>query len=162
MLLDPRIEAAFIGAIIAGVFAFVVGWLTHRRDVRRRDLEWSREKLLESYSNCIYYLVKLGISSMSKSTEDKDVRQHFSEAQRYLNLLRAYHSPSDVAVEKLRTCNQNLAANWNKTKELSEVADNAVEDVKRIMENDEHFNLSRVSSKSSPYLLQRLKKKLKR
>ena len=43
----------------------------------------------EAHSNCLYYLVKLGISAVTESTKDKEVRQHYTEAQRYLLLLRA-------------------------------------------------------------------------
>lgn len=136
MNLHPQVAAALAGAIIAGVFAFVVGWLAHRREVRRRDMEWSREKLLECYSNCIYYLIKLSISSSKKSTEDKDVRQHFSEAQRYLVLLRAYHHSSDESVADLKKCSAGLADASDTTFQLSEAAEHAIEVVKSLMETD--------------------------
>ena len=62
--LHPQVAAAILGAVIAGLFAFVVGWLAHRRERKRNDIQWHQEKLLEAYSNCIYYLVKLSISSL--------------------------------------------------------------------------------------------------
>jgi hypothetical protein len=142
MNLNPQVAAALIGALLAGVFAFVVGWTAHRRETRRRDVEWSREKLLECYSNCVYYLIKLSISSSKKSTDDKDVRQHFSEAQRYLILLSVYHHSDSATVAKLNDCNATLCTAADKTAELAEAADGAVEVVKSLMEQDRRVQLS--------------------
>jgi len=57
--------------------------------------EWVREKVVASYSEAIYYLVKLSMSSVSKEADrDKQVRQHVAESQRYLNLLGIYRASS--------------------------------------------------------------------
>jgi len=146
--LHPQVIAAILGAIIAGTFAFVVGWLTHRREKRRSDIQWFREKLLESYSNCIYYLVKLSISSSKKSTDDKDVRQHFSESQRYLILLRAYHSDNEHT-SQLKECSRKLADTWNETDKLSDAADYAIEIVKSLLENDGRVQAAKEKKKKS-------------
>ena len=142
MNLHPQVAAALIGALIAGVFAFIVGWTAHRRDTRRRDVEWSREKLLECYSNCVYYLVKLSISSSKKSTDDKDVRQHFSEVQRYLILLSAYHHSDPATVARLNQCNAELCFAADNTAKLSHAADDALEMVKSLMEKDRRVQIA--------------------
>jgi hypothetical protein len=89
MDIHPQVGAAILGAMIAGLFALLVGWIGYKREQKRRaeeygvrEAEWVRGKLLEAYSRAIYYLIKLSISSSAKSTDDKDVRQHYCEAQR--------------------------------------------------------------------------------
>src|SRR4029434_6856794 len=98
MELSPEVQAALIGALVAGVLT-LAGTVVNlyfetrrsREENRRRDAEWRREKCNEAYSQAIYYLFKLQVSSQSAAPTDKDVRQHLSEAQRFLALLQAYH-----------------------------------------------------------------------
>jgi len=140
--MDPHVTGALVGATIAGAVALIGGWLGRRHEVQRAETDWFREKLLEAYSNCIYYLVKLSLSASEKPTGEKekadnrkDVRQHFSESQRYLILLRAYHSvPSTVA--QLKAANKGLADNWNDFDKLGEVAEREVELIKELLEHD--------------------------
>lgn len=113
-LLSSEIYAALIGASVGGVLALLGSGLTaliegRRRleDARRRDAEWRREKCNEAYSQTIYYLFKLKVSSTVASLDDKDVRQHLSEAQRYLALLQAYHPLENVRTE-LRAASDRL------------------------------------------------------
>jgi hypothetical protein len=140
--MDPRVEGAILGALIAGLVALTTGWLSRRHESQRSDNEWFREKLLEAYSNCIYYLVKLSISASERPAGDKekaanrkDIRQHFSESQRYLILLRAYHSDSQ-SVEALKATSHHLAEHWADAEKLPDVADTAVEVVKGLLEKD--------------------------
>jgi hypothetical protein len=141
--LDPRIQAALIGAVIAGIFAFGGGWLAHYRDAKRRDFEWSREKLLECYSNSIYYLVKLSITAQSQhnAKEFEDLRQHFSETQRNLNLLMAYRFAGNLGNETLNNCTKNLAGAWGNNNEISSAADNTIAIVKTLFERDERVGI---------------------
>lgn len=96
--MSNEVQAALIGALIAGVLTLTGILLTShvesrrmREETRKRDDEWRREKCNEAYSQAIYYLFKLEVSSQSQDINDKDVRQHLSEAQRFLTLLTAYH-----------------------------------------------------------------------
>lgn len=134
--LHPQVIAALAGALIAGLFALCVGFLAHRRETRSQDALWIREKLFTVYSDCIYYLIKLSLSSATHSTSDKEVRQHFSEAQRFLNLLRGYHHADRAAATELLGCTRNLAAASEKTADLSTAADQALDTVKRLFADD--------------------------
>lgn len=134
--LDPQVIAALAGAIIAGLFALGVGFLAYRREARSQDALWIRDKLFTVYSDCIYYLIKLSLSSLTHSTKNKDVRQHFSESQRFLNLLRGYHHADRAAATELLGCTRNLAAASDKTKDLSTAADDALDTVKRLFADD--------------------------
>lgn len=111
--MEKEVIAALVGALVAGLFALVggaVGFLWQQQ-------QWVRERLLAAYSNSIYYLFKLSVSSQDyldtlaeetkqraqggKITVDvaaakKDLRQHLSESQRHLALLLSFHDV-DVA-----------------------------------------------------------------
>lgn len=145
MDLNPQVQSAIAGAAVAGFFALVVGVIAYRREEKRRkedqirrDIEWFREKLLEAYSGCLYYLIQLGISSVKKSTGDPEVRQHFAEAQRYLVLLGAYSTEAEQA-ERMRECGNQLAACWNKTVDLAKQADAVCEVVATLLEQDQRI-----------------------
>lgn len=139
-----ELYAALAGAIAAGIFALAgvaVGYLLEeRRAIRQqvaRDAEWTREKLYGAYSDCIYYLVKLAVSSTDRSTADKEVRQHYSEAIRYLNLLTGFHFGTPDAVRQLESAAVSLANTSDSTAgNLSEVADETVAKVKSIFRGD--------------------------
>ena len=92
------------------------------------DSEWRREKCNEAYSEAIYYLFKLQLSSVKNDLSDKDVRQHMSEAQRYLSLLQAYH-PSDHEREQLRYAAEKLRAGVQAPDSISRSAETAREAV---------------------------------
>jgi hypothetical protein len=102
-LMEPQVEAALVGAMVAGALTLagaIVSFLFQarhwRQESRKRDAEWRREKCNEAYSQAIYYLFKLQVSSAQNGLDDKDVRQHLSEGQRYLSLLQAYHPDADA------------------------------------------------------------------
>ena len=114
--MSNEVQAALIGASVGGLIALFGTLLaavfeSKRRiaDALRRDIEWRREKCNEAYSQAIYYLFKLQLSSAKNDTSDKEVREHLSEAQRFLSLLQAYHPLNDErqqlrrAAERLRT-----------------------------------------------------------
>lgn len=109
MTLSNEVQAALIGALVAGVLTLAGSLLNMyfearrtREENRRHDAEWRREKCNEAYSEAIYYLFKLQVSSQSQSLADKDVRQHLSEAQRFLALLQAYHPDESMRQELAR------------------------------------------------------------
>lgn len=149
LALNSDVWAALAGAAVAGVTTIVISVISYIRDEkqlreqhRQRSEEWFREKLAVSYSDCIYYLVKLTLSSMKHlPSDDKDVRQHFAESQRYLVLLRIYQteessSDEESPAEKLKNCNFALEQASDDCKKLSEAADAAANTVKEIMERD--------------------------
>ncbi len=76
MQFEKEVVAAFVGALAAGGLAWFAGWNAFRLEVRRRDHEWARDMLFELYSNCIYYLVKLSISSQSETARDRHSEAH--------------------------------------------------------------------------------------
>ena len=128
------VYAALIGASVGGVLTLLGSGLTalvegRRRveDARKRDAEWRREKCNEAYSQAIYYLFKLKVSSASASSDDRDVRQHLSEAQPYLALLQAYHPLENVRTE-LRDASDRL------TKGASSDLSSSAEEARRIVE----------------------------
>jgi hypothetical protein len=139
-----EVYAALAGAIAAGVFALVgvgVGYLLEeRRAIRQqiaRDAEWIRDNLFRTYSDCIYYLVKLALSSTERSASDKDVRQHYSEALRFLNLLIGFHFGTPDVVQQLESAATSLANTSDKFGgELSKAADDAVAQVKLVFRAD--------------------------
>jgi hypothetical protein len=97
-------------SLVGGFFALLgtaLGALSERSRSRqeglRRDGEWRRDQCNHAYSEAIYYLFKLQVSSASSGLTDKDVRQHLSEAQRYLSLLRAYVPDASVRSQLSRT-----------------------------------------------------------
>jgi hypothetical protein len=162
-------QAIVVGAILGGVIgslAAVAGsLLTHwlergrardertqrdaewRREQDRRDDEWFRERVANAYSDSVYYLVKLSVSARKASaSDDKDVRQHFSEAQRHLILLRSYRADED-GIAKLVDCSVRLAEAVDKTIPMSKAAEAAVEVVKQLLKTD-----SRVSGSAQVYV----------
>ncbi len=108
---------------------------------QRSDKEWRRQELHDAYSGAFYYLVKLALSSLHATTRDKDVRQHFSEAQRYLILLDAHHEVH-ATKEKLRARREALADNSDQTAELSCAAEQALEEVKIIFGEDTRLQMT--------------------
>jgi hypothetical protein len=129
--LSNEVQAALLGALVAGVLTLGGSVLNlyfetrrTREENRRRDAEWRREKCNEAYSEAIYYLFKLQVSSQSQGPSDKDVRQHFSEAQRFLALLQAYH-PKDSMRQKLARVAVDLQASHAAPGNLSAKADEA-------------------------------------
>jgi hypothetical protein len=109
MTLSNEVQAALIGAFVAGVLTLAGSLVSlyfearrTREESRRRDAEWRREKCNEAYSEAIYYLFKLQVSSQSQGPSDKEVRQHLSEAQRFLALLQAYHPDESMRQELAR------------------------------------------------------------
>jgi hypothetical protein len=138
--MDPHVTGAMIGlagAVLVGALALLSGWLSRQHELSRSKTEWFRDKLLEAYSGALYYLMKLGISAMTKSAKDDgEVRQHYSEAQRYLLLLRAF-STRTADFERLSTCVKDLVAHWDKPCLLAERADAASDVVQLLLEADD-------------------------
>jgi hypothetical protein len=83
-----------VGSLVTALFTSL-GW---RQSERQRRIEWSREKVLEEYSNGIYYLTKLTITAGLQRPNDADLRQHYSEAVRWLGLLAAHRAPGAADV----------------------------------------------------------------
>jgi uncharacterized membrane-anchored protein YhcB (DUF1043 family) len=106
---------AIVGAIAGLVLGAILTLLTNERALAQHRSFWIREKLYENYSNAIYYLFKLEISSKAASLEDREVRQHYSEAQRFLHLLSAYQKHRDATTpfqalsDTLATASDDLA-----------------------------------------------------
>jgi hypothetical protein len=114
--MNNEVQVALIGATVGGIIALVGTVLAaifeSRRlqaDASRRDKEWRREKCNEAYSQAIYYLFKLQVSAADGDLSNKEVRQHLSEAQRYLSLLQAYH-PSAIERQRLSQASEQLRA----------------------------------------------------
>jgi hypothetical protein len=125
-------EAALIGAGVGGVIALVGTLLSalfdywrRRADMLRRDVEWRREKCNEAYSEAIYYLFKLQLSASRSDLADKEVRQHLSEAQRYLSLLQAYH-PSNRERARLKSAADSIRAGAQAPDTLANAAEGAM------------------------------------
>jgi hypothetical protein len=128
MALSNEVWAALAGTVVAGGFALLGLWLTSRQEVerrtadeKRRDVEWRREKCNEAYSQAIYYLFKLHVSAQGAALSDKDVRQHLSEAQRYMSLLQAYH-PDESQRKHLSEAAEPLLQHIDSPAELSSSA----------------------------------------
>jgi hypothetical protein len=143
--LHPQVMGAIIGATVAGLFAISSTAISHwreerkrREDFKRRDTEWLRDKILDAYSNSIYYLIKLSVSAVNKSTEDKEVRQHFTESQRHLLLLKAYPT-NRLQYEIIDFCNAGLANSWDKPGQLANFAEVATQLVKMLLERDDRI-----------------------
>ena len=101
--MQAEVLAAYVTGLISGFFALVGFWFHWRQERQRTVLEeqrehivWLRNALAESYSQAMYYLFKLSVSATTADRNDKDVRQHLSESQRYLLLLHAYHGDAMV------------------------------------------------------------------
>jgi hypothetical protein len=134
MDLSKEVQAAFAGALLAGVFTMLGSWWTVRQEERRRgdeerrrNEEWRREKCNEAYSSAIYYLFKLQLSSRDNAA-DKDVRQHLSESQRYLALLEAYHPEPDIR-QALQSAGKRLKEGSFDPSNLAGLAGKALEQV---------------------------------
>jgi hypothetical protein len=140
--LSSEVWAALVGAFLAGLFSVFGGALLHHRETKSRYSQWVREQLFEAYSNSFYYLVKLSVSAETKTTADKDVRQHFSEAQRFLNILRGYHSRTSEEADLLKST-KDLEANSQKSPELSAAADRVLDIVKDLFSNDQRVQIRR-------------------
>lgn len=109
-------ETEFWVSLAGGFFALLGSALgalfersRSRQEEQRRDAEWRRDQRNHAYSEAIYYLFKLQVSSASSDVTSKDVRQHLSEAQRYLSLLRAY-VPDDGIHSQLSSASADLTA----------------------------------------------------
>ena len=133
--MSNEVQAAFIGASVGGLIALIgtllAAILENKRrqsDTLMRAVEWRREKCNEAYSQAIYYLFKLQISAVNHDLSDKDVRQHISEAQRYLSLLQAYH-PSDQERARLKQAAEVLRAGVQAPDSISKSAEAAREAV---------------------------------
>ncbi|NUZ05980.1 hypothetical protein [Piscinibacter koreensis] len=98
-------------------------------------MEWIRTTLFSIYSDAIYYLVKLSLSAPTNALGSKEVRQHFSEAQRFLNLLHCYHDPAGAAKE-LQERSRALAAASEQTVELATASEAALATVKALFQAD--------------------------
>ena len=133
--MSNEVQAALIGASVGGLIALIGTLLAavfedkrRQSDALRRDIEWRREKCNEAYSQAIYYLFKLQLSAVKNDLSDKDVRQHLSEAQRYLSLLQAYH-PSDHERARLKYAAETLRAAVRAPDSISKSAETAREAV---------------------------------
>ena len=167
---DKEVAAAILGAAVAGGFALIAlffGWLfevrrwrrdrvirdedwkrneqardnDRRREQEVRDSEWLREKALAAYSDAVYYLFKLSLSSKRDGLESKDVRQHISESRRHLLLIRAHTPDLADAVDDL-FAELNVAVQDRSAKPLSDVADSLGHRVVELLTNDLRFHVS--------------------
>ena len=136
-----EVQAALIGASVGGLIALVGTLLAavfedKRRvaDKLRRDDEWRREKCNEAYSQAIYYLFKLQLSSAQNDPSDKDVRQHLSEAQRFLSLLQAYHPKADQR-DRLKLAAVTLRSGIAEPDSISKAASDARETVESSLQS---------------------------
>ena len=136
-----EVQAALIGASVGGLIALVGTLLAavfeaKRRvaDARQRDGEWRREKCNEAYSQAIYYLFKLQLSSTKNDLSDKDVRQHLSEAQRFLSLLQAYHPMPDQR-ERLKHAAVALRSGIGEPNSISQAASDARQTVESSLQS---------------------------
>src|SRR4029450_1987636 len=140
MSLPSEVQAALVGALIAGVLTLAGSLLTlyfetrrAREENRRHDSEWRREKCNEAYSEAIYYLFKLQVSSQTAGPADKEVRQHLSEAQRFLALLQAYH-PNESMRQELAQVDRQLQACLSNPSTLSAQAKEARQVVEKSLQ----------------------------
>ena len=140
MSLTSEVQAALVGALIAGALTLAASLLNlyfetrrTREENRRRDAEWRREKCNEAYSEAIYYLFKLQVSSQTAGPADKEVRQHLSEAQRFLALLQAYH-PNESMRQELAQVDRQLQACLSNPSTLSAQAKEARQVVEKSLQ----------------------------
>jgi len=151
--LSSEVNAALAGGLLAGAISVGLSYLSHRREAKERCAaarehdraehdRWLRDRMYDIYSQAIYYLVKLGTSAPNLPKDQKDVRQHFSECQRFLNLLRGYHATEPDAAAELQTATKALETAWNQAwnqncgMTLSREADKALGEVKALFEKD--------------------------
>jgi hypothetical protein len=133
---------ALVGVFFGALGSALITWYTTKKTVEHQKNIWVREKLLEAYSWCIYYLFKLGISSSTDPITNTDVRQHLSEAQRYLLLLAAYQTSDDAKNKLTHTLGRIESAigadkkNANTAPTVSAAAKSGHSDVKQLLEED--------------------------
>src|SRR5262249_11962388 len=139
-LIPVPVVAAMAGALIAAAMVLVSNYLVARKE----RLAWERENLFTSYSNCMYYLIKLSMSALAVGEVDrrsdpkrydelmKDARQHIAESQRYSNILSLYN-PRD---ETLQASRKQIEDNWNRPRVLSTKAEEALSVVKKLLDKD--------------------------
>ena len=121
--MSEGVQAALIGASIGGLIALVGTLLSSlfadrrlRAEALKHDAEWRREKCNEAYSQAIYFLFKLQRCALSGALIDEAAIEDFSEAQRYLSLLQAYHPLAEErrklaeAAEHLKSCANGAVA----------------------------------------------------
>lgn len=133
-----------LGAVIAGMASLLVLWVTQDLTARNERRTWEREKLFNAYSDCIYYLVKLSMSAMAEKRDDKEVRQHLSESQRYLNILSLYNRDDKTLIKS----RDEIENNWRKTIELANAAERALNEVKRLFGADRRLIQKDLNSRS--------------
>ena len=142
--MDPAF-GAIIGAVIGALAVLAGGWLARKADRDRAETTWLRDRLLEAYSQGIYYSLKLSVSAVSASADaNRDVRQHYAELRRFLLLLRAYTKDQPTKA-RLKSCSDGIEKNWNQTYILSGAADKAAQLIEELLSKDE-----RVSGLQSP------------
>ena len=142
-LLSPQVWAAYAGGLLSGLFA-LIGMMASARNERlrreevahREDLIWFRNAIAEAYSQALYYLFKLSVSSTNSPRTDKDVRQHLSESQRYLLLLYAYQPDAT----KKTALMAEVTALDSATANLSTVATSAAATVRGQFQTDPRLN----------------------
>lgn len=143
-MLSPQVWAAYVGGLLTGLFALFGMLLSAGLERRRRteaasreDLIWFRNAIAEAYSQALYYLFKLSISSSTATRSDKDVRQQLSESQRYLLLLYAYQPDTK---QKQALLNE-VAALDNLAGNLSVDATAAANTVRSQFQSDKRLNV---------------------
>jgi len=145
-LLTPQVWAAYVSGLLSGVFAILAMVVSSRNErlrlretAHREDVIWFRNAIAEAYSQSLYYLFKLSVSSASADRSAEKVRQHLSEAQRYLLLLHAYHVSSADRANIMQAVN----ALDDQQKELSESAREAVTLVRKLFQVDPRINVKK-------------------
>jgi hypothetical protein len=110
--MTQQVWAAYVSGLLSGLFALFAFWLNSRSEQaklvaaeHREDFIWFRNAIADAYSQAIYYLFKLSMSSAAAVPDQKEVRQHLSESQRYLLLLHAYHAESETKAKLLVAVN---------------------------------------------------------
>jgi hypothetical protein len=145
-LLSPQVWASYVAGLLSGIFALVGMMATARNErlrreeaARREDIIWFRNAIAEAYSQALYYLFKLSVSSTTAPRTDKDVRQQLSESQRYLLLLYAYQADTGKkqALMSEVTALDSAAAN------LASVAANAGATVRSQFQTDSRINVTK-------------------
>jgi|GEM_PF-6801777 len=145
-LLSPQVWAAYAGGLLSGAFA-LVGMMAAARNerlrradaARREDIIWFRNAIAEAYSQALYYLFKLSVSSTTAARTDKEVRQQLSESQRYLLLLYAYQADTakkDALMAEVTALDSAEAS-------LSTVAKSAATTVRSQFQADPRLNVKK-------------------
>ena len=143
--MQAEVLAAYVTGLISGFFALIGFWFHWRQERQRTLVEeqrehivWLRNALAESYSQAIYYLFKLSVSATTAGRDDKDVRQHLSESQRYLLLLHAYHGDKVIRQRLL----SSVAVLDDQNKPLADSATAGVTVVRELFTNDPRVNVA--------------------